>query len=132
MQYIAERHDGVLLQRTYYELTLYMDLWNNEIVSHALSSKRGDRMTYINGLEGLIKNQKKKRNGRRYIPDQGAVYASKKYNDILRLHHIGHSMSRAGTRRTTSCDTEAINGWLKSELFTDFPRVTGKESIERR
>jgi len=31
----------------YYELTLYMDLWNNEIVAHALSSKRGDRMTYI-------------------------------------------------------------------------------------
>ena len=25
---------------------------------------------------------------------------------------------------------EAINGWLKSELFTDF-YVTGKESIER-
>ena len=27
----------------YYELTLYMDLWNNEILSHSLSSKRGDR-----------------------------------------------------------------------------------------
>ncbi len=26
----------------YYELTLYMDLWNNEIVAHALSAKRGD------------------------------------------------------------------------------------------
>ena len=24
----------------YYELTLYMDLWNNDIVSYSLSSKR--------------------------------------------------------------------------------------------
>jgi len=38
----------------YYELTLYMDLWSNEIVSHSLSSKRGDRMTYIRGLQDLI------------------------------------------------------------------------------
>ena len=35
-------------------LSQYMDLWNNEIVSHALSSKRGDRMTYISGLENLL------------------------------------------------------------------------------
>lgn len=27
----------------YHELTLYMDLWNNEIVAHSLSAKRGDR-----------------------------------------------------------------------------------------
>ncbi len=33
----------------YYELTLFMDLWNNEILSHALSAKRGDRMTYTVG-----------------------------------------------------------------------------------
>ena len=42
----------------YYELTLYMDLWNNEIVAHALSSKRGDRMTYISGLNDLIELKK--------------------------------------------------------------------------
>lgn len=42
----------------YYELTLYMDLWNNEIVSYALSAKRGDRMTYISGLEVLLELKK--------------------------------------------------------------------------
>ena len=31
-----------------------MDLWNNEILTYALSQRRGDRMTYINGLNGLI------------------------------------------------------------------------------
>ena len=29
----------------YYELTLYMDLWNNEILAHALLSRRGNWMT---------------------------------------------------------------------------------------
>ena len=38
-------------------------------------------------------------------------------------------MSRAGTP-TDNAAMEAINGWLKSELFTDF-HVTDKESIER-
>ena len=38
----------------YYELTLYMDLWNNEIISHSLSARRGDRMTYISGLKDLL------------------------------------------------------------------------------
>ena len=41
-----------------YELTLYMDLWNDEIVSHSLSAKRGDRMTYISGLEDVIEIRK--------------------------------------------------------------------------
>ena len=46
--------DAFFVKGVYYELTLYMDLWNNEIVSHALSAKRGDRMTYINGLKDLL------------------------------------------------------------------------------
>ena len=46
------------LKGVYYELTLYMDLWNNEILSHALFAKRGDRMTYISGLKDLIELKK--------------------------------------------------------------------------
>ena len=61
--------------------------------------------------------------------DQGAEYASKKYNDILKLNHMAHSMSRAGTP-TDNAAMEAINGWLKAELFTDF-HVTGKVSVEQ-
>lgn len=34
-------------------LSQYMDLWNNETVSHSLSAKRGDRMTYISVLRIL-------------------------------------------------------------------------------
>jgi putative transposase len=36
-----------------------MDLWNNEILSHSLSAKRGDRMTYISGLQDVIELKKK-------------------------------------------------------------------------
>ena len=40
------------------ELTLYMDLWNDELIAHALSSTRGDRMIYLNGLRDVIEFKK--------------------------------------------------------------------------
>ena len=72
------------LKGIYYELTLYMDLWNNEILSHSLSAKRGDRMTYISGLHDLIELKKQHPEYRTVLhSDQGSVYASKNYNDQL-------------------------------------------------
>ena len=103
----------------YYELTLYMDLWNNEIIAHSLSAKRGDRMTYISGLEDLIELKKQHPEYRMILhSDQGAVYASKAFNDLLPMYNIDHSMSRAGTP-TDNAAMEAINGWIKAELFMD-------------
>ena len=46
MQCIVSDMTAFSVKGIYYELTIYMDLWNNEIVSHSLSSRRGDRMTY--------------------------------------------------------------------------------------
>ena len=103
----------------YYELTLYMDLWNNEIIAYSLSAKRGDRMTYISGLEDLIELKKQHPEYRMILhSDQGAVYASKAFNDLLPMYNIVHSMSRAGTP-TDNAAMEAINGWIKAELFMD-------------
>lgn len=113
----------------YYELTLYMDLWNNEIVSHSLSSKRGDRMTYISGLESLLELKKAYPELSMVLhSDQGSVYASKCFNDLLPMYNIVHSMSRAGTP-TDNAAMEAINGWIKAELFMDF-HVTGNENVK--
>ena len=113
----------------YYELTLYMDLWNNEIVSHSLSSKRGDRMTYISGLENLIELKKQHPEYQTILhSDQGSVYASKAFNELLPMYRITHSMSRAGTP-TDNAAMEAINGWIKAELFMDL-HVTGDKSVE--
>lgn len=104
----------------YYELTLYMDLFNNEIISYDLSSKKGDRMTYINGLNDLIEKKKEYKDLKLILhTDQGSVYSSKAFNEALQLYNIIHSMSRAGTP-TDNGSMEAINGWLKEELFNDF------------
>ncbi len=113
----------------YYELTLYMDLWNNEIVSYALSAKRGDRMTYISGLEDLIELKKQHPEYEMILhSDQGAVYASKAYNQLLPMYGITRSMSRAGTP-TDNAAMESINGWIKAELFMDL-HVTGDRAVE--
>ena len=113
----------------YHELTLYMDLWNNEILIHSLSAKRGDRMTYISGMEDLIELKKLYPDCEMILhTDQGSVYASKKFNELLPMYKITHSMSRAGTP-TDNAAMEAINGWIKAELFTDF-HVTGEKPIE--
>lgn len=112
----------------YYEPTLYMDVWNNEIISHALSSKRGDRMTYMSGLKDLIELKQKRPELELILhSDQGSVYASKAFNELLPMYNIHRSMSRAGTP-TDNAAMEAINGWIKAELFTDF-HITGNRPV---
>ena len=54
-------------------------------------------------------------------------YASKKYNELLPMYNIKRSMSRAGTP-TDNGAMEAINGWIKAELFTDF-HIKGEKPV---
>lgn len=130
LQCIVSDMTAFYVKGVYYELTLYMDLWNNEILSYSLSSRRGDRMTYISGLQDLIELKKLNPSLKTVLhTDQGSVYASKSFNELLPLYHIVHSMSRAGTP-TDNAAMEAINGWIKAEIFNDF-HITGNENIER-
>lgn len=130
LQCIVSDMTAFYAKGVYYELTLYMDLWNNEIVSHALSSRRGDRMTYISGLKDLIALKEQFPQYEMVLhSDQGSVYASKAFNELLPMYNITHSMSRAGTP-TDNAAMEAINGWVKAELFMDF-HVTGTNRIEQ-
>jgi len=129
LQCIVSDMTAFRVKGIYYELTLYMDLWNNEIISHSLSAKRGDRMTYISGLEDLLAVKKQYPQYKTVLhSDQGSVYASKSFNELLPMYNVVHSMSRAGTA-TDNAAMEAINGWVKAELFTDF-HVTGNEPID--
>jgi transposase InsO family protein len=113
----------------YYELTLYLDLWNNEILAHSLSAKRGDRMTYINGLRQILDLKGPDSPLQTILhSDQGTVYASKAFNEQLSMYNIERSMSRAGTP-TDNGTIEAINGWVKAELFNDF-HITGAADIQ--
>lgn len=61
--------------------------------------------------------------------DQGSVYASKSFNKLLPMYSVVHFMSRAGTP-TDNAAMEAINGWVKAELYMDF-HVTGNECIDQ-
>ena len=106
LQCIVSDMTAFYVKGIYYELTLYMDLWNNEIVSHALSSRRGNRMTYISGLESLLALKQR-----------------------FPMYNVIRSMSRAGTP-TDNAAMEAINGWIKAELFTDF-HVTGDRDVSQ-
>ena len=128
LQCVVSDMTAFYLKGIYYELTLFMDLWNNEIVSHALSSRRGDRMTYISVLESLLALKQRFPEHEMVLhSDQGSVYSSKKYNELLPMYNVIRSMSRAGTP-TDNAAMEAINGWIKAELFTDF-HVTGDRDV---
>jgi transposase InsO family protein len=130
LQCVVSDMTAFTVKGIYYELTLYMDLWNNELLAHALSSKRGDRMTYLSGLNDLIDLKKRYPQYEMILhSDQGAVYASKAFNELLPMYSIARSMSRAGTP-TDNAAMESINGWIKAEIFRDF-HVTGERSVEQ-
>lgn len=128
LQCIVSDMTAFYVHGVYYELTLYMDLWNNELIAHALSAKRGDRMTYISGLNDVLELKAKYPELKTVLhSDQGSVYTSKAFNELLPMYSIERSMSRAGTP-TDNGAMEAINGWVKTELMTDF-HVTGEKPI---
>ncbi len=106
--------------KVYYELTLFMDLFNNEIIAYSLSNKRGDPSTYHNALLNVLMQKKEYSDFFTILhTDQGSVYSSKKFNESLDIYNIIHSMSKPGTP-TENGAMEAINGWIKEELYHDF------------
>ena len=130
LQCIVSDMTAFYLQGVYYELTLFMDIWNNEILSYSLSKKRGDRMTYMSGLKGILDIKAQYPDMEMVLhTDQGSVYSSKSFNELLPLYNIVHSMSRAGTP-TDNAAMEAINGWIKAEMFNDL-HITSNENITR-
>lgn len=87
-------------------------------------------MTYLNGLDDLIELKKQYPQYKVVLhSDQGAVYASKAFNELLPMYSITRSMSRAGTL-TDNAAMESINRWIKAEIFMDF-HVTGEKPVEQ-
>ena len=109
-------HKGI-----YYELTMYFDAWNKEIVGYGLVSRKGDIRSYYDGLNQVLDKIKEEQIDEPVIlhTDQGSVYSSKRYNNLLNDFNIQRSMSRAGTP-TDNPVNESLNGWIKEELFIDF------------
>ena len=105
----------------YYELTFYFDAFTKKILSYKLSGRRGDTKPYFDGLKEVLAIIKKEGTQEPTIlhTDQGSVYASIRYNELIKDYNIKRSMSRAGTPTDNPVD-ESLNGWIKEELFLDF------------
>ena len=86
-------------------------------------------MTYMSGLKGILDIKAQYPDMEMVLhTDQGSVYSSKSFNELLPLYNIVHSMSRAGTP-TDNAAMEAINGWIKTEMFKDL-HITNTKTID--
>ena len=112
------KSNGVL-----WEWTLLLDTFNNQILAHNATKIQGNSGPYYYCLEELKKLVGKK--SEEQTPqvvlhtDQCSVYSSQAFCQAHFQYNILRSMSRAGTP-TDNPIIEALNGWIKEELYIDF------------
>ena len=107
-----------------YDWTFYLDTFNNEIIgSDVRDSMHGNGIkNHKEALQSMLNNKIKRgyKNLKTILhTDQGTVYSSLSFNNILYKYNIERSMSRAGTP-TDNPVIESKNGWLKKEMYIDF------------
>lgn len=120
-----------------YDWTLYLDVFNNEIVGYDVrESMRGNGiLNHKKALEDMLNNKIKR--GYKDLntiihTDQGSVYSSVSFNNMLSSYKVTRSMSRAGTS-TDNPVIESKNGWIKKEMHIDFDKnnyITVQEFID--
>ena len=114
----------VWFKRKAYDWTFYLDIFNNEIVaSDVRETMFGNGiLNHQQALNSML-NEKIKRGYKDldtiFHTDQGTVYSSMSFNNIIKPYRIIRSMSRAGTP-TDNPVIESKNGWLKKEMYIDF------------
>ena len=113
---------------SYIEVTFYFDVFTKQILTWKMAERRGDRNQYIDGMTDVVNLLRGNKEPTIVHTDQGSVYASMAYNDLIRNENIQRSMSRAGTP-TDNAAMEAINGWIKAEVFNDL-HLTGKDNVQ--
>ena len=107
---------------TYWEWTILLDTFNNEILAHSVTSQAGNNKPYYHCLDELKKRMNKREEQTSQVvlhTDQGAVYSSRAFCQAHHDYNILRSMSRGGTP-TDNPIIEALNGWIKEELYLDF------------
>lgn len=105
-----------------WEWTLLLDTFNNEIIAHSVSPIAGDNKPYYHCLDKLNSLAGKKEEQKPQVvfhTDQGAVYSSRAFCHAHEYYNILRSMSRGGTP-TDNPIIEALNGWIKEELYLDY------------
>lgn len=110
-----------------YEWTYLLDTYNNEIISHHLTAKAGDKRPYFSCLDDLKKKIEEQTTPVVLHTDQGSVYSSRAFARAHDNCNIIRSMSRVGTP-TDNPIIESVNGWIKEEIRVDF-RYMEKEDL---
>lgn len=105
--------------RLYVETTFYFDVFTKEMLTYRCGERRGDRNQYLDGLEDVKELLKGQTEPAYLHTDQGSVYSSIAYNELIKDTVIVRSMSRAG-KPTDNPVNESLNGWIKEELYNDF------------
>ena len=117
--------DTTIIKNKYITLewTLFIDVFNNEIISYCLSPYRGGHnfKGHMTALNRFLAEKTKR--GYTLVEsilhsDQGTVYASRAFQNAHEHYNIKRSMSRAKTP-TDNPIIEALNGWMKDELYID-------------
>lgn len=104
----------------FWELTLYFDVFTKQILGKGITCKRGWPEIYYNGLaQALSQLEGDPEEPVVFHTDQGSVYTSMHYNELIKDSNIVRSCSRAG-KPTDNPVSESLNGWIKEELFIDF------------
>ena len=112
-----------------WEWTLLVDTFNNEILAHQATPIQGNK-PYYHCLEELKKLAGKKNEEQApqvvFHTDQGSVYSSQAFCQAHEHYNILRSMSKGGTP-TDNAIMEALNGWIKEELYLDFGLETAED-----
>ena len=112
----------------YWELTLCFDVFTKQIVGRGLTRRRGWPGQYYEARDQMAekvaehaRSQVERGDGDVTVfhTDQGSVYTSMSYNELIKESNIVRSCSRAG-KPTDNPVNESLNGWIKEELFVDF------------
>ena len=115
---------------TNWEWTLLVDTFNNEILAHQATPVTGNNKPYYHCLEILKKLAGKKNEEQTpqvvFHTDQGSVYSSQAFCQAHEHYNILRSMSKGGTP-TDNAIVEALNGWIKEELYLDFGLETAED-----
>ena len=113
-----------------WEWTLLVDTFNNEILAHQATPVQGNTKPYYHCLEALKKLAGKKNEEQTpqvvLHTDQGSVYSSQAFRQAHEHYNILRSMSKVGTP-TDNAIIEALNGWIKEELYLDFGLETAED-----
>jgi len=103
----------------WYEWTLSVKVFNNEIPAHSVMSKIGYNKPYydcLNVLKRFAGNKKEQSSPIIFHTDRGSVYSSKAYCLSHEGYNIIRSMSRGGTPTDNPVILDLLFLWLKKEV----------------